>query len=296
MNQQDTQQIFKGMRQFRYQRAEVLLADARKSPYYWWWTYLRLSKDYWWVCQCDGRADDSRLRSMYRHFGNVFDTGFDHWWQAKGKHLFAERLQPPAVRELDRMNMRLSPGTNDHLLLEIPLNLTEATIVRQVKQLLRDHPSREVVRRSSALRPLAKFTGIRKDLLQIAHTTWQMHWESRDPTQTYQVGQVQGSKSLYQIGKELRLVRSCMPVSTDNPERAAKRVNGMKVAVSRMLTRANCLAHNAAVGVFPCVQPLSEPIVWRAVQLKRLQQAVEQGQWQPQFESQPQQADELDQP
>jgi hypothetical protein len=110
------------------------------------------------------------------------------------------------------------------------------------------------------------------------------------------VGQVQGSKSLYQIGKELRLVRSCMPVSTDNAERAAKRVNGMKVAVSRMLTRANCLANNAAVGVFPCVQPLSEPIVWRAVQLKRMQAAVELGQWQPQFESLHQQADELDQP
>jgi hypothetical protein len=100
----------------------------------------------------------------------------------------------------------------------------------------------------------------------------------------------------YQIGKELRLVRSCMPVSTDNPERAAKRVNGMKVAVSRMLTRANCLGNNAAVGVFPCVQPLNEPIVWRAVQLKRMQAAVEQGQWQPQFESVTQQADELDQP
>jgi hypothetical protein len=137
---------------------------------------------------------------------------------------------------------------------------------------------------------------VKQNLLQIAHTTWQMHWESRDFTQTYQVGQVQGSKSLYQIGKELRLVRSCMPVSTDNAERAAKRVNGMKVAVSRMLTRATCLAQNAAVGVFPCVQPLSEPIVWRAVQLKRMQQAVEQDQWQPQFESLHQQTDKLDQP
>jgi hypothetical protein len=126
---------------------------------------------------------------------------------------------------------------------------------------------------------------VKQNLLQIAHTMWQMHCESRDHTQTYQVGQVQGSKSLYQIGKELRLVRRCMPVSTDNPERAAKLVNGMKVAVSRMLTRANCLAHNAAVGVFPCVQPLKESIVWRVVQLKRMQEAVEQGQWQPQFES-----------
>jgi hypothetical protein len=167
-------------------------------------------------------------------------------------------------------------------------------MMKQVKPILRGEPNREVARRSIALCPLAKFTGIRKDLLQLP-TTWQMHWETRDFTLTYHVGQVQGSKSLYQIGKELRLVRSGMPVSTDNAERAAKRVNGRKVAVSRMLSRSNCLAHNAAVGVFPCVQPLSEPIVWHAVQLKRMQQAVEQAHWQPQFESLHQQADELDQ-
>jgi hypothetical protein len=115
--------------------------------------------------------------------------------------------------------------------------------------------------------------------------TWQMHWQSRDPIQTYRIGQVQGNKSLYQIGKELRLVRTCMPVITDNIERAAKRVNGMKVAVSRMLSRANNLASNAAVGVFPSVQPLVKPIVWRPVQQQRMEDAVAAGQWQPLFES-----------
>jgi hypothetical protein len=172
-----------------------------------------------------------------------------------------------------------------HLLLEIPLNLTEATIIKQVKKLLRNHPSREVQRRSSAKRALAKFTGIRKDLLQIAHMTWQMHWQTRDLSQSYKIGQVQGSKSLYQIGKELRLVRTCMPQVTDNAERAAKRVNGMKVAVSRMLARANNLAQNAAVGTFPSVQPMAEPIVWRSAQQRRMEEAVAAGQWQPLFDA-----------
>ncbi len=285
MNQQDTEHVFKGMRHFRYVRPDVLLADAMQSPYYWWWAYLRLSKDYWWVCQCQGKADDPRLRSMYRDFGDVFTTSFEAWWDKNGQALFAERLAPPAVRELDRINMRLSPGMSSHLLLEIPLNLTEATIIRQVKKLLREHPSREVQRRSSAKRALAKFTGIRKDLLQLAHMTWQMHWQSRDPSQTYKIGQVQGSKSLYQIGKDLRLVRTCMPQPTDNVERAAKRVNGMKVAVSRMLARANNLAANAATGVFPSVQPVSAPIIWRQVQQRKLDEAVAAGLWQPLFEA-----------
>jgi hypothetical protein len=285
MDQQDTEQVFKGMRLFRYVRPDVLLDDAKQSPYFWWWAYLRLSKDYWWVCQLKGKADDPRLRSMYRDFGDVFAMTFEDWWRKRGTHLFAERLAPPEVRELDRVNMRLSPGMSAHLLLEIPLNLTEATIIKQVKKLLRNHPSREVQRRSSAKRALAKFTGIRKDLLQIAHLTWQMHWQSRDPSQSYKIGQVQGSKSLYQIGKELRLVRTCMPQVTDNAERAAKRVNGMKVAVSRMLARANNLAQNAAVGTFPSVQPIAEPIVWRRTQQQRLEEAVAAGQWQPLIES-----------
>lgn len=285
MDQQDTEQVFKGMRRFRYVRPDVLLDDAKQSPYFWWWAYLRLSKDYWWACQLKGKADDPRLRSMYRDFGDVFAMTFEDWWLKQGAHLFAERIAPPEVRELDRVNMSLSPGMSAHLLLEIPLNLTEATIIKQVKKLLRNHPSREVQRRSSAKRALAKFTGIRKDLLQIAHMTWQMHWQSRDLSQSYRIGQIQGSKSLYQIGKELRLVRTCMPQVTDNAERAAKRVNGMKVAVSRMLARANHLSQNAAVGTFPSVQPTTEPIVWRRTQQQRMEEAVAAGQWQPLFDA-----------
>jgi hypothetical protein len=165
-----------------------------------------------------------------------------------------------------------------------PLHLTEATIVRQIKDLLRQHPKREVERRSTARRALAKFTGIRKDLLQIVHQTWQLHAESRDPNKTHKIGQVQGRMSLYQIGKQLRLVKTCMPVGTDNAERAAKRVNGMKVAVTRMLKRAQALMDNAAVGVFLCMQPLVEPIVWRSLQRQAMAEAVSRGEWRPLFE------------
>ncbi len=112
-----------------------------------------------------------------------------------------------------------------------------------------------------------------------------MHWESRDLTESYKIGYEQGSKSLYQIGKELRLVRTCMPVVTDNAERAAKRVNCMKVAVWRMLARATHLAQNAAAGTFPSVQPMTEPIVWRRTQQQRLEEAVAAGQWLPLFDA-----------
>lgn len=282
----DRPRVFKGMprRVFRYTDPDALVADARKSPYYWWWKYLRLSKDYWLVCVRHGVADDPRLKSMYLDFHDVFTASFDEWWGRRGVVLFAERVALPAVRSIDPDDMRLSRDTDQHLLLELPLHLTERTLISQVRKLLREHPNREIKRRSSALRPLAQLKGIRQDVIETAHAVAQSHYLSRDTTREYKSGQVQGTKSLYQIGKELRLVRTCMPAVTDGPERTREKVNGMKVAVARMLARASNLTEQAAVGVFPSAQKLSEPVQWKAGPQRALQRAVDEGYWRPLFE------------
>ncbi len=277
------QLVFKGMRRFRYRRDELLLNDAERSPYYWWWAYLRLSKDYWWVCQRKGIADDLRLREMYRDFGKVYEMTFEQWWDKRGIDLFSEQVALPAVRKLDPLNMQLSKRLERHLLLEIPVNMTEKTIINKVRDLLRQHPERMVVRESNAQRKLAKLIGIRQDVIESAYAVWRVHYESRDGRLVEKIGQPQGTKSFYQIGKELRLVRTCMPAPTDGKEISAKKINGMKVAVSRMLTRANNLIDNAAVGVFPSIQAPRDFIVWRDVQQKKLAEAVALGQWRPLF-------------
>ena len=276
--------VFKGMRRFRYRRDKTLLEDAYRSPYYWWWAYLRLSKDYWWVCQRNGVADDMRLRGMYRDFGKVYEMTFDEWWRRRGEVLFSEQVALPKVRQLQHRDLQLSDDQQRHLLLEIPVHMTERTVISQVRALLRQHPERQVERISTARRSLAKLVGIRQDVIEVAYAVWRLHHESRDGRQVEKIGQAQGSKSLYQIGKELRLVKTCMPVVTDNKERAAKRVNGMKVAVSRMLARANHLIDNAGVGEFPSIKPVREPVVWRAVQQRKLEEALAEGQWRPLFD------------
>jgi len=285
MDESNEQLVFKGMRRFRYRRDELLLNDAERSPYYWWWAYLRLSKDYWWVCQRKGVADDPRLRSMYSDFGKVYELTFKQWWNRRGVDLFNEQVALPVVRQLNPQDLQLSNKLARHLLVEIPINLTEKTIISQVRKLLRQHPEREVRRESSAQRKLAKLIGIRQDVIESAYAVWRVHYESRDGRVVEKIGQAQGTMSLYQIGKELRLVRTCMPAPTDGKELAAKKVNGMKVAVSRMMTRANNLIENAAVGAFPSIQPLKSPIVWREVQQKKLAEAVAAGQWRPLFDA-----------
>jgi hypothetical protein len=285
MTQNTEQLLFKGMRRLRYRQDESLLNDARRSPYFWWWSYLRLSKDYWWVCERKGVADDSRLREMYRDFGKVYEMTFEQWWGRRGIVLFSEQVALPSVRQLDAQNLQVSREWDRHLLLEIPIYLTEKTIISQVRKLVRQHPERAVDRVSTAQRKLAKLVGIRQDVIETAYAVWQLHHASRDGRVVEKVGQSKGSKSLYQIGKELRLVRTCMPLVTDGKDQAAKRVNGMKVAVSRMLTRANNLIANAAVGTFPSIQASKEPIAWRAVQQQKLADAVAAGQWRPLFDA-----------
>lgn len=284
MEQSTNQIVFKGMRRFRYRRDDLLLNDAFDSPYYWWWAYLRLSKDYWWVCQRRGVADDQRLREMYSDFGKVYEMTFEQWWDKRGVALFSEQVALPAVRQVNPHDMELSRDLEKHLLLEIPIHLTERTIISQVRQFLRQHPEREVQRISSAQRKLAKLVGIRQDVIESAFDVWRLHQQSRDGRQVEKIGQTQGNKSLYQIGKELRLVRTCMPAPTDGKERAAQKVNGMKVAVSRMLSRANNLIDNAAVGTFPSIQALREPIVWRPAQQQKLAEAMAAGLWRPLFD------------
>ncbi len=163
-------------------------------------------------------------------------------------------------------------------------HLTEKTIISQVRKHLRQHPERLVERISHAERKLAKLIGIRQSVIEVAYQVWQLHHAHHDSSTTYAVGQTQGSKILYQIGKELRLIKSCMPAATDHSKKAAMRINGMKVAVSRMLSRANHLVANASVGVFPSVQAPAEPIVWRRVTQQRLDSALAQGHWRPLFD------------
>ncbi len=80
-----------------------------RSPYYWWWSYLRLSQDYWWVCQLRGAADDVRLADMYDDFGNVYDMTFEQWWRTRGISLFNEQVALPKVCALDGRDPRPNP-------------------------------------------------------------------------------------------------------------------------------------------------------------------------------------------
>jgi hypothetical protein len=94
----------KGMANFRHTSMEAEIRDASTSIRRWWWEYLRLSKDYWLLCQKTkgGVPDthDERLAEIYQDFGNVHDCSFEEWWRRTGSELFKEQKLPPRVQQI----------------------------------------------------------------------------------------------------------------------------------------------------------------------------------------------------
>lgn len=277
--------VFKGMRRLRYADIREELSDARRSHYYWWFEYLKLSKDYWWVCKQQGNTLDADLKGMWEDFGDISNTIFDNWWINRGRMLFAEQLHLPKVRKINGEDNNLNPQSENYLVVEIPLNMTERTISRQVLGLLRAEPNRQIKRVSHAKRPLAKLIGIRQSVITDAYSIWslnQLVQTAKMPTSN--IGKPFDTMTSQEIGIFFRLVRSCMPKYTDSEEVERKKRNGMKVAVSRMLQRADALIANAEIGIYPSFSAVAKRVRWTPEQQVDLDNAVMNGFWSPCYE------------
>lgn len=271
-----------------YKNEEEELRGAFESVQRWWWEYLRLSKDYWWVCKQQGNTLDKELKAMWRDFGDVYRFSFEYWWRHKGREVFVEQIKLPHVKRLDDYFSNVSPTRDNYLIIEIPLNLSERTIARQVLAEIRKHPNRlaktknQRGRISNAKRPLAKLAGVRKDILKRAHEIWCVnHLVKLAKQEGSSIGAPFNKMTTHQMGVGFKLVKNCMPRAGDGIEGGRKKRNGMKVAVSRMLVRADALIANAEIGKFPSFDKVEPRKRWTEEQQKELDAAIARGEWQP---------------
>lgn len=270
------------MGRYHYANKEDELRDAYNSTFKLWRDYLRLSKDYWWVCKQKGNTFDEELKKMYEHFGDVFELGFNDWWRIKGRDLFIEQLKLPAVKEINAEFTNLSPTPENYLIAEIPLNVSERTIVRQLKEILRARKDRKVVPKSSAKRKLTKYKGVRKKVLRKAHEVWCLnHLVKMAKQEGSNIGAPFNKLTTHQMGVGMRLVRNCMPKAGDGVLLGRKKRDGMAVGISRMLGRANALIANAEIGIFPSYEKVEPRKRWTDEQQKELDAAVARGEWLP---------------
>jgi hypothetical protein len=255
--------VLKGMPRLRYERPEDSLLDARTSVRRWWWEFLRLSKDYWLVCQTSRgiqiATEDERLRRVYRRFGDIYNQSFDAWWLDRGYRVFSEVERFPKVTEVPRnpaQRKRQKPEA-DKIWVEVPLKLSKRTIQKQIGKLLDEYESSRLARRlelSSAefkIQP-AQF-GIHT--LKKVHEAHALHRELIEKPKWLAQNQADfvapaTRADLFRIGKLLRISPSNESLYGE-PADVRKRLNRMRVAVSRLLSRSEQLLANVEQGIFP---------------------------------------------
>ena len=251
--------VQKGIGQLYFRTIEEELEKAKTSVRRWWWEYLRLSKDYWLICQTSSslnnpRVADEKMRWIYRKFGDIYKSDFESWYRTTGSRIFSEQEDLPKVTEIESNFSNLRETRDGRLLVDIPLSLSQATINRQINRLLKQYEDERLNNKLEMSKSKFPINPVRYRLhtLQKMHEVWCLHRELiAKPVALGQARDKYSTKGdLFRIGKVLRL-SPANENPADDPYIHHKRLNIMRVTVSRFLNRANLLIDNVEQGTFP---------------------------------------------
>lgn len=223
------------------------LAYQQRSPYYWWWAFLRRNEDYKACCDAGG---EGKLAALYADFRDVFASDdFKPWWDKHGYYLFAERDRTPVkLAELssrDEWDSEWLP--TNVMVVSVPLNIPKRRLQGFFSELVQKrHPGK---RGRKALSDSDASTARYPLYRNVSVPTLQTQLAVYDLVTAKKRGEVK--KTLAKIGAELRLVRSAIPNTRDDPQTAEHKRNVMAATVSRHYKEAKLIVENTALGLFP---------------------------------------------
>jgi hypothetical protein len=280
MNTQNTL-FYKGIDGFTSEHHYEILQKAADSSYRWWFEYLRLSKDYWWLCKQKGKTLDPEFKKVWLAFGDVFEVDFAQWFIKRGYAIFQQSVAPPKIEVLDDGKLMRMPmsSTKNKIILSVPTDISEKTLKKQFIDIIRAIEQRQI-RKGEAGYSLLKVKGVRKQVLEKAHSVWCERFQ-----QSYiREHQMEGVQKLdmYEIGERLSISPSHNRRAGEREKDRILKERVMRVAVNRMYHRAEALISNAELGRFPSYESVSiKKKRWTKEQQTALDKAVESGKWMP---------------
>lgn len=264
----------------RYSHISLEIAAAKRSLYFWWWKYLRLSEDYWWLCKQNGKTLDKDFAEIYQYFGDVFNDSFDIWWELYGASIFGNSLSPNEVQWMNPQLQRLYGEVHWVGAVVVPMFRNKKDLIRQFTQLIKDHdPMPFYGKRDDGKRKFsANARGIRRAPIENAHRAYCLQMAI---SHFRELGILsQGDKyTQYWIGKLLNITpQKSNRKGRKHIDMAADRLT-LRVKVNRYISRAELIIGNAEYGVFPQVKKISIPERWTIKQKKLKSAAIAEGQW-----------------
>jgi hypothetical protein len=228
------------------------VAHQQRSPYYWYWAYLRRNENYLACCANGGTGE---LAALYEDFGDVREDNFHKWWteHQRGATLFGE--QPLSVKfgELATAQDWQAHWAKDSVMvLAVPLAMSKRGLKGLFAKVLDTrHTGNKSGRPSMATLQTvstAKYKLERNYTVGNLMTALAVYdlWTENQTRPTSE------RLTLWQIGKALNINRTAVKdaESNNNADRLTGR-NVLGATVSRYVKQARTMIDNAAKGKFP---------------------------------------------
>ena len=204
---------------------------------------------------CCARGGKGRYKNLYADFGNVHaytTEDFWAWWtekisdgETRGEYLFAE----PKARPIQAVDKVLNTQLSDTLVVEIPLEVRTAYLVRAFRRLLEEHKNAVTAARrvSRARYPIA--ATVRLVSLHQALQVWDVWNEHKHRKNKYELAELAGIYVNRVVNGETveSLKRADLPYGDVQQEVRRRQI----MAFNRYLAAAEDYIENAGKGRFP---------------------------------------------
>ena len=271
---------FEHLSQGEYVYVEQEIAAAKRSLYFWWWKYLRLSKDYWWLCKEGGKSTDKRFVETYKKFGDVFQLSFEDWWVNHGALLFAMNIHPFKIEWANNTLLWKVNQARWLGVIVVPLYKTKSELRKQFADLIKSHTPKgtDAYRPEVSSSDMNNLKGIRKQVLKDAHRVWCIN-EALTHLKAVEIIESNQKFTQYWIGKKasLGLRRDYDRYKLESYKKNEQLT--LRVKVNRYIAKANCLISNVEVGSFPNFTSPIKVKRWTKRQESELASAIAAGEW-----------------
>ena len=247
--------FYKGIPGFTRASEEAVLEAASRTAYYWWWNYLRLSPVFWYARHSGLEPVDPQAVLTLAQAGDLTQDNFRHWWQTTGYLLLEEAQRPAKVRLVNEQNLGefVFYPAGKSVVIEVPLTITQQTIVSQFRQILRQHHE-----------------GRALDVLASSQARWRLHTKRMTPAALERGYWILLYRLLYpniavwRIGDRLKAAPglNVRDVERWRFSRQTSPVERMQSTIGRFLYKAQRMVLHAEQGSFPNatkIEPIQYP-------------------------------------
>ena len=227
-------------------------AFQKRSPYFWWWEYLRRNQDYLDCCASGGQGP---LAHLYRDFADVRDKEFRIWWQEerRGARLFGERSLAVKLHEMESAANWHPDWTKDKIMVVVfPLEMSKRRLLFEARRLLDErHTGRKGRPALAKVQSTARYKLSRNYTtanLETALSVYDLWCANEAKPKSERLKQ-------WEIGVELKLNAVAIKdaLSDLKQDRAVGR-NILGATVKRYLTQAQKTIKSLEHGVFPVIK------------------------------------------